>query len=65
MMENWVFTNFDCPDCGESLECYTSLSDESYHDGDPLRCPECGRTGCVVVYENGIAEPDMDTISNH
>ncbi len=45
----------DCPNCGGSVQVLTTADAGYCHDGDNVRCTDCGFRGGMSVDEDGSA----------
>jgi predicted RNA-binding Zn-ribbon protein involved in translation (DUF1610 family) len=54
--KSWRDSDFECPECGNIGQVYTSAVAPYYWDGDELECKECGLQGGVQCDEDGATE---------
>lgn len=53
-MKKWKHLEFECcPECGSDLEVLSSDPDDTFYDGDEVRCNECDFRSAVSVDEDG------------
>ena len=49
----WLPWLDECPECGSSENKVWTIADVGAHDGDDVRCIECGHAGHVSADEDG------------
>ena len=68
-MAVWLIIDDEsCPNCGDSIEVKTALTDGGFYDGDDCRCSGCNFNSCMSVDEDGsswIQETDMNQTNDH
>jgi Zn finger protein HypA/HybF involved in hydrogenase expression len=48
-MKKWRDSDFECPDCGNTVMVETAAEEGYYYDGDDLYCPVCHCEGQVII----------------
>ncbi len=56
VIKTWRDSDFECPECGNTGQVYTSAVAPYYWDGDELECKECGLKGGVQCDEDGATD---------